>query len=115
MRDRELAEHSTLNIEHLTFNISELLRRKNHVLSEIGPRPPRQAIQIGVGLPDGLLHGHSQLSGDATDHVDGAFDLEVVADGGAVEDHFDIFDAPDLAELLVAEDRLVSEGVEELD
>src|SRR5687767_11447009 len=34
---------------------------------------------------------------------------------GAVEDDFHLVHAPDLAELLVAEDRLESEGIEELD
>src|SRR5438105_1830012 len=108
MRSRRPTVHSTFNIEHSTFNIciSKLLGRKDHVLAEVRPRTPSNPIQIRIRLPYGLLHRHPQLGGDAADHIDRAFDFEVVADRGAVEDDFDLFDAPDLAELLVAEDRL---------
>src|SRR3954454_5273701 len=94
---------------------SQLLRRKDHVFAEVRPRPPRHPIQVRVRLPDRLIHVHAEVGSDAADHVHRAFDLEIVADGRAVEDHFDVLDAPDLAELLVAKDRLVSERVEELD
>src|SRR5437763_8665616 len=42
---------------------SQLLRREDHVLPQVAPRAPPLAIQIGVGLPDGLLHVHAQLRG----------------------------------------------------
>src|SRR5947207_12677150 len=94
---------------------SQLLRRKDHVLAEVRPRAARLPIEVGVGLADGLVHVHPQLRGDGADGVHRSFDLEVVADGGAVEHHFHLAQPPNLAELLVAEDGLESEGVEELD
>src|SRR5438067_3115283 len=117
MRSRSDTLHSTLNIEHSTLNIciSELLGRKDHVLAEIGTSAPRHPIEIRVRLPDGLFHGHAEVVGDAADDVDGAFDFEIVADRRAVENNLDLVDAPDLAELLIPEDRLVSERVEKLD
>src|SRR5436305_11474846 len=111
MPTRTPAAHSTFNIEHSTFNIciSKLLGRKDHVLAEVGPRTPRYTIQIGVRLTDRLIHVHAQVGGDAADHVHRAFDFEIVADRRAVEYDLHVFDAPHFAELLVAEDRLVSE------
>src|SRR5215831_10800474 len=73
------------------------------------------SVQIRVRLPYRLLHAHPQLHGHRADDVDRPLDLEVIANRGAVEDDFDVADAPHFAELLIAEDRLEAEGVEELD
>src|SRR5438105_5009049 len=73
---------------------SQLLRRKDHVLAEVAARAPRLAIEVGVGLADGLLHVHPQFRGDGANGIDRPFDLEVVADRGAIEHHFALAQMP---------------------
>src|SRR4051794_21839561 len=65
------------------------VRCKHHVLRQIGARASRLPVQIGVRLPDPLLDVHPELRGDGTDDVHRSFDLEVIADRGAVEDDLD--------------------------
>src|ERR1700738_3976022 len=56
---------------------SQILRREHHVFRQIAARAPRLTIEIGVGLPDRLVHVHAEVGGDRADDVDGTFDLEV--------------------------------------
>src|ERR1700737_754830 len=64
---------------------SQILRREYHVFRQVAARAPRLTIEIGVGLPDRLVHVHAEVGGDGADDVDGAFDLEVFTDRGAIE------------------------------
>src|SRR3954471_3479169 len=94
---------------------SQGVRWKDHVFGQIGARASRQPVEIGVRLTESLIEVHPELRGDGADDIHRSFDLEVITDRRAVEDDFDVADAPHLAELLVAEDRLESERIEELD
>src|SRR6185369_4423099 len=71
---------------------SERVRWEDHVLRQIGARPSRLPVKIGVRLADAVLDVHAEVGGDGADDVHRSLDLEVIADRGAVEDDLDVAD-----------------------
>src|SRR5687768_9794837 len=55
----------------------QLLRRKDHVLRQVGARAAVLPVQIGIGLAQAVIHAHPQLLGHRANHVHRSLDLEV--------------------------------------
>src|SRR5437016_12567398 len=91
------------------------MRRNDHVLRQVGARAASLAIEISVALTEGVIHIHPEIRNDGTNDFHRSFNLEVIADRRPVEHDLALLDAPHLAKFLIAERRLESERVEELD